>query len=80
MQIVTQEILEVFAPEHGRPSCSDTNRCNGLDSAYIHGTHTAECNRCALLEILYELDGEVPKNFVIVTHVELKIRHDGAEE
>jgi hypothetical protein len=40
-------IIDCIAPQHGRTSCSDTNRINGLDSA----GYGCRCLRCALLEI-----------------------------
>jgi hypothetical protein len=79
MQTITKETLEVFAPEHDRTSCSDTNRCNGLDSALYHGRTGPRCTRCALLEILYEFDGEVPSNFKLVARMELKFEPQDTE-
>lgn len=80
MQTVTQESLNDFGAEHSRTSCSDTNRCNGLNSALYHGRTEPRCIRCALLEILYDYNGEVPSNFQLVTSLELKLKPKKIEE
>jgi hypothetical protein len=45
---ITKESIDIFFPEHGRTSCSDKDRSNGLGD----GDRVPRCNRCALLEIL----------------------------
>jgi hypothetical protein len=44
--VLTEQLLNVLLPEHGRTSCSDVNLGNGLSDNGVR------CTRCALLELI----------------------------
>lgn len=55
--ILTQELVDILVPKHGRTSCSDSNICNGSggwEGKYNTDTGKKEiryprCTRCYLL-------------------------------
>ena len=56
--ILTQDMIDIIAPEHGRTSCDDSNlanACGGWSGHYNPGNGTKEviyprCTRCYLMD------------------------------
>ncbi len=45
---LTESMVDVLVPHHGRTSCNDVNLCNGFGHSDLT---MPRCNRCALLEV-----------------------------
>ena len=52
-KINSLEIVNIIAPEHGRTSCDDQNRRNGVDTVSEERKHP-RCVRCTLLDFVYD--------------------------
>lgn len=63
---MSQKVIDICAPEHGRTSCSDQNAVNGWGS---NGQdQPPRCVRCALLELIR--GGKIPPNFRVTFQIE----------
>jgi len=80
--IITQEFIDIVAPEHGRTSCSDTDTGNGYGGQDGFDPKTGEpniryprCNRCYLLRHI----GEDTSTLEFVPVVDVSLTYNGAK-
>lgn len=52
-KINSVEIVDLIVPEHGRTSCDDNNRQNGVITV-DHERPTPRCIRCTLLDFVHD--------------------------
>jgi len=81
--IITQDIIDILAPKHGRTSCSDEDPCNGgyeIEDRLFQGIvierdwkYWPGCNRCFLLNHI-GYDTNDMKDIEIVPEIELVLK------
>lgn len=71
---LTFDAVDLMAPAHGRTSCSDIERINGL-STMTDERRSPRCARCALLDIV---EGGYHGDFALSLHLEIDFSRDPA--
>ena len=81
--MITQEIIDILTPKHGRISCSDEDPCNGgyeIEDRLFQGIvierswkYRPRCNRCFLLDHI-GCDTDYMTDIEIVPEIELVLK------